>query len=101
VTDRESNQVQVFSAVGDLDGVWPDFYHPMDIWQDAIRNFVRRVCWMEVLSSSVTSLTVIIGPHPRVKALLDNGPMRVPNTIRTAAERTFKRCSRCSRDLYW
>jgi DNA-binding beta-propeller fold protein YncE len=35
VTDRENNRVQVFSAQGDLLAIWPDFYHPMDIFQDA------------------------------------------------------------------
>jgi peptidylglycine monooxygenase len=35
VTDRENNRVQVFSATGDFLAVWPDFYHPMDIFQDA------------------------------------------------------------------
>jgi streptogramin lyase len=35
VTDRENNRVQVFSASGDLLAIWPDFYHPMDIFQDA------------------------------------------------------------------
>src|SRR6195952_5325637 len=35
VTDRENNRVQVFSAEGVLLTVWPDFYHPMDIFQDA------------------------------------------------------------------
>jgi len=35
VTDRENNRVQVFSAQGDLLAIWSDFYHPMDIFQDA------------------------------------------------------------------
>ena len=35
VTDRENNRLQVFSAQGDLLAIWPDFYHPMDIYQDA------------------------------------------------------------------
>jgi peptidylglycine monooxygenase len=35
VADRENNRLQVFSATGGLLGVWPDFYHPMDIFQDA------------------------------------------------------------------
>jgi hypothetical protein len=35
VTDRENNRLQIFSAAGDLLAVWPDFYHPMDIFQDA------------------------------------------------------------------
>jgi hypothetical protein len=35
VTDRENNRVQVFSATGELAAIWPDFYHPMDIFQDA------------------------------------------------------------------
>jgi DNA-binding beta-propeller fold protein YncE len=35
VTDRENNRLQVFSATGDLLAIWPDFYHPMDIFQDA------------------------------------------------------------------
>jgi sugar lactone lactonase YvrE len=35
VTDRENNRLQVYSAHGDLMDVWPDFYHPMDIFQDA------------------------------------------------------------------
>ncbi|WP_428492056.1 peptidase [Rhodopila sp.] len=34
VTDRENNRLQVFSASGDLLSVWPDFYHPMDVFQD-------------------------------------------------------------------
>jgi DNA-binding beta-propeller fold protein YncE len=36
VTDRENNRVQVFSATGDLMAIWPDFYQPMDIFQDSI-----------------------------------------------------------------
>jgi peptidylglycine monooxygenase len=35
VTDRENNRVQVFSAEGILLSIWSDFYHPMDIFQDA------------------------------------------------------------------
>lgn len=35
VTDRENNRLQVFSREGDLLDVWGDFYHPMDIFQDA------------------------------------------------------------------
>jgi DNA-binding beta-propeller fold protein YncE len=35
VTDRENNRLQVFSAAGDLLAIWPDFYQPMDIFQDA------------------------------------------------------------------
>jgi sugar lactone lactonase YvrE len=35
VTDRENDRLQVFSAAGDLLDVWPDFYRPMDIFQDA------------------------------------------------------------------
>jgi peptidylglycine monooxygenase len=35
VTDRENDRLQVFSATGELDSVWADFYHPMDIFQDA------------------------------------------------------------------
>ncbi len=35
VTDRENNRLQVFSAEGQLLAVWPDFYQPMDIFQDA------------------------------------------------------------------
>ena len=35
VADRENNRVQVFSADGSLQAVWTDFYHPMDIFQDA------------------------------------------------------------------
>lgn len=35
VADRENNRVQVFSAEGSLQAVWTDFYHPMDIFQDA------------------------------------------------------------------
>jgi DNA-binding beta-propeller fold protein YncE len=34
VTDRENNRLQVFSAQGELLAIWPDFYHPMDIFQD-------------------------------------------------------------------
>jgi DNA-binding beta-propeller fold protein YncE len=35
VADRENNRLQVFSAQGELQAIWPDFYHPMDIFQDA------------------------------------------------------------------
>jgi DNA-binding beta-propeller fold protein YncE len=35
VTDRENDRLQVFSATGELESVWADFYHPMDIFQDA------------------------------------------------------------------
>jgi peptidylglycine monooxygenase len=35
VADRENNRVQVFRADGKLLSVWTDFYHPMDIFQDA------------------------------------------------------------------
>jgi DNA-binding beta-propeller fold protein YncE len=35
VTDRENNRLQVFSPVGELLAIWPDFYHPMDIFEDA------------------------------------------------------------------
>lgn len=35
VTDRENNRLQVFSAEGEPLAVWPDFYQPMDIFQDA------------------------------------------------------------------
>lgn len=34
VTDRENNRLQVFSEGGELLAVWPDFYQPMDIFQD-------------------------------------------------------------------
>jgi DNA-binding beta-propeller fold protein YncE len=34
VTDRENNRLQVFSAQGELLAIWPDFYQPMDIFQD-------------------------------------------------------------------
>ncbi|HEY4042678.1 MAG TPA: peptidase [Rhodopila sp.] len=35
VTDRENNRLQVFSSAGELLAIWADFYHPMDIFQDA------------------------------------------------------------------
>lgn len=35
VTDRENNRLQVFSAQGALLAIWTDFYHPMDIFQNA------------------------------------------------------------------
>ena len=34
-TDRENNRLQVFSAEGEFLAIWPDFYQPMDIFQDA------------------------------------------------------------------
>lgn len=35
VADRENNRLQVFAADGELLAIWNDFYHPMDIFQDA------------------------------------------------------------------
>jgi DNA-binding beta-propeller fold protein YncE len=35
VADRENNRVQVFTPDGDYVTEWGDFYHPMDIYQDA------------------------------------------------------------------
>ncbi|HET6518536.1 MAG TPA: peptidyl-alpha-hydroxyglycine alpha-amidating lyase family protein [Geminicoccaceae bacterium] len=35
VADRENDRVQVFDADGGYLTEWGDFYHPMDIWEDA------------------------------------------------------------------
>ncbi len=40
VADRENDRVQVFSADGDYLSEWRDFYHPMDIWEDAASGMV-------------------------------------------------------------
>ncbi|PZC51066.1 MAG: peptidylglycine monooxygenase [Chloroflexi bacterium] len=34
VADRENNCIQVFTENGELITQWPNFYHPMDIWED-------------------------------------------------------------------
>lgn len=37
VADRENDRVQLFTAEGEYLSEWGDFYHPMDIWEDAER----------------------------------------------------------------
>lgn len=39
VCDRENNRVQLFSPEGDYLAEWNDFYHPMDIFEDAQGRF--------------------------------------------------------------
>ncbi|MBM3945708.1 MAG: 6-bladed beta-propeller, partial [SAR202 cluster bacterium] len=34
VADRENNRLQLFSVEGDLLEIWPDLFHPMDIYVD-------------------------------------------------------------------
>ncbi len=40
VADRENDRVQLFTADGDYLTEWRDFYHPMDIWEDAASGMI-------------------------------------------------------------
>jgi peptidylglycine monooxygenase len=69
VTDRENNRVQVFSPNGEALAVWSDFYHPMDIFQDAAgRVYVTdQIPRLSMLAPDGTSLgrcrPVLNGAH--------------------------------------